>query len=240
MLDNTARLNVLSAILAIAWFYFIYSSIPLASNGDEKVKDGWRLIHAARKGSSDVSLYNKNFEGSPVLGVRGVCDVPLQFEVILGTFFDNSLSKQWVSDLHDIKVFDLKKNGDGVFLQRYRVAGGILVADREFLLERKIERRKGKQTLTVKYSSIKETDRRYNKYKVCKKCIRATSDETTWVFTKFGDSTIVDVTARIDPKGNLPPAVLNIIQKQWPKNSIKSLERLARKKNKVAQEFSMW
>ena len=172
------------------------------------------------------------------MSVRGVGIVDCPFSILMTTFFDISQSKKWVADLHSVEEHDYnKKTHDGTLLQRYRVAGGLVVKDREFLLRRKIKRNKRKGTITVSYESY-EDDKRFP---VCDGCVRSWSDLTQWVFTKMeGGRTKVDLQAVLDPKGSLSPILVNLHQKSWPKTSIMALKNVATKRNKDSGEFSKW
>ncbi|GMH46959.1 hypothetical protein TL16_g04253 [Triparma laevis f. inornata] len=161
----------------------------------------------------------------------------------MSTFFDISLSKKWVADLHSFSELKVDKSHNGILKQRYRVAGGLVVKDREFLLQRKVKKTK-KREIKVTYKSIN-----MKKQQVCKGCIRSITDDTTWVFTNLKDlngisiGTKIDLQASLNPGGSLSPMLVNLIQKGWPKKSIGSLVKLAEKRKmvtKIGREWDGW
>lgn len=185
-----------------------------------------------------MTLLKKSFPPSKTLGVRGVATVDVPFGSLLTTFFDTSLSLKWVSDLHSFEEHDVnRKTHNGILRQLYRVAGGVVVTDREFLLKRAVKKSKGRRLVTVRYTSFEDEER----FPVAPGAVRSWSDETVWRFTKVDERrTKIDVLARLDPRGSLSPLLVNFIQRTWPKTSISRLAKLAKKRNKDSGEFKDW
>ena len=91
--------------------------------------DGWKPSGA----SSGVALYTKPMPHlTNALGVRGTSTIRLPLPDLMTAFFDIKLSTQWVQDLHSVEEKSLnKRTMEGQLTQRYRVAGGFVVKDRE-------------------------------------------------------------------------------------------------------------
>ncbi|GMH65892.1 hypothetical protein TrST_g7990 [Triparma strigata] len=233
--------QLLCLFFVLIWGMMVWSDPPQTTSsslGSTELK-GWKNI--GRHG--DVTLYSKSVPDSSMLAVRGVAVVDTPLPLLMETFFDIGLSKQWVADLHTFQELKVDKSHNGLLKQRYRVAGGLVVKDREFLLSRKVKKTK-KNEVKVQYKSVED-----KKHPVCKGCIRSVTDDTTWVFTNLrgGDGssvgTRIDLQAYLDPKGSLSPMLVNLIQKGWPKKSINSLVKLAEKrksKTKIGKEWTGW
>ena len=149
-------LQLLCAGLLLVWALLVSSDPPariagagLAAGGGSSATadlEGWRYSAT----SSGVALYARSLPGSKMLGVRGVAELDgVGMPELMTTFFDISLSKKWVADLAEYEEYDVKKSHDGTLVQRYRVAGGMIVKDRQFVLRRKVK--KGKNWVKVVY-----------------------------------------------------------------------------------------
>ena len=168
--------------------------------------------------SSNVSL------STPVpkfLSVRGISTLDVSFPSVMSTFFDVPRSLEWVQDLKEVKETNYNKRTRAATLrQRYRVAGGVVVRDREFVLERTVKVDKRGRAVTVEYRSKGGREDK----DLCTGCVRAKTGLTRWVFKSLKDGrTGVDLEAEVDPGGNLGRVMVDLIQRKWPRNSILGL-----------------
>ena len=102
------------------------------------------------------------------------------------------------------------------------------ITDRDFVMNQTAKYNSETKEFTLQFKSVEAED-----MPVQKCCVRAMAYRTFWYLKNNSDGTtkvIVEVYA--DPKGSLPPWLINMIQKDWPYNTITGLLKFA-KNNKV-------
>lgn len=201
--------------------------------------DAWNVI----ENRGGVVTSSRTVEGSPLLGFRGEAharNVPIG--KVMKVFLDTELAPTWVKDLSAVEWTALQgKNRNlcpgghtcDLYFQHYNMPWP--VGDREFVLRRAIKVDKRGKAVSASYASV-EDDRYPEKDSV----VRAESTETSWSFTSDGDGgTHVVIEAVVDPKGTLPANVVNLLQRRWPKSTIRSLLAAAKKADEHV-DFAQW
>ena len=218
-------------VLLALFFLTIFASMvthDLTHPSSTSTPSGWSYIGS----SNGVELYNKAVfvNNKTLLGVKGTATVDVPIKSILSTFFDISRSTSWIQDLYSVTETNLNKRTlAGRLRQRYRVAGGLVVKDREFVIDRTVKISKRTRNVLVDYKSVPLGTS--EDLKICKNCVRARTPGTKWSFRRVESGTTeVEVEAVVDPGGGLPKVLVDLIQRKWPRNSIVRLAKEAKSK----------
>jgi len=150
-----------------------------------------------------------------------------------------SLRSAPAQDLTLVEEHEVRNNLDGVLLQRYSTPTLGLIADREFLVKRKVKKNNFLKTVIITYESFEDKKR----FPVCKGCVRANSKKTVWSFRSLPNGgTAIDLQAFVEPNGSLPPLLVNFIQKTWPSVTLSKLVSVSAKSNskKKHHQFLQW
>ena len=196
------------------------------------------LTDAVAKGWEDVGTYDdvkvsrKSVEGSPLLAFRGVTEVDLPLDIIIGTFTDPKQRRYWV-DRYKEHVTIKKTEVSETYWIHFKLPP--LVSNRDYVLKSDATIDKDKGTIEVKIKSVK-----HDKYPPdC--CVRAEVKGTYYKFTALSAKrTKLEVEVHTDPKGLLPNWLVNLIQKKWPSKTLSGLIKHARKVNASHPKTKEW
>lgn len=193
------------ALLALLLF-----ATTAASAGD------WTYI-----GKKDgVSTWTQEIEGTRLLGFRGEAVVDLAPATLLRTMLDAKNARDWVDLLSEHKVLETRGD-DEVIYQRYAMAWP--VADRDMVIKRSVRYLPETRTTAVYIESVQHPDA-----PEVAGVVRADVMRTWFAFTELDQGgTRVEVEAFTDPKGIVPQWLVNLVQKNWARNSINALAGLA-------------
>ena len=141
---------------------------------------------------------------------------------LVGAMLDPKQTTEWVDLLSEQRVVA----DDGVrqvIYQRYGMSWP--VADRDMVLERTVRTFPEKGLTTIHLRSVTHPDA-----PEVPGVVRAEVDKTYLAFQALpGGRTQVEVEAFTDPMGIVPTWLVNLVQKNWARNSITALAGVARK-----------
>ena len=110
------------------------------------------------------------------------------------------------------------------------------MSDRDYVLQLKAEARHKSREMIARIQSVEHPSKGLDN---C--CIRARAFGTFYRFLAQGKKTYLEVEVQTDPKGWIPTWLTNLIQKNWPKKTLKALIAAAQQENvKADPEFTAW
>ncbi len=196
----------------MAAFFLILPTNPLTAADWEFVKE--------KKG---VQVYKKEIAGSPLVGFKGamLMQAPITkvAEILLN---DDIESKRLWIDM--IQEFRFLENGHrhAVSYSSYDLPWPL--ADRDYVVQSDlaVDWQANELRLTLKSVEHPNAPKSVG--------VRAELTESQYVLQPRGDDkTFVTVEIVTDPKGMLPAWLVNIIQSDWPSNTLSQLEIQAKK-----------
>lgn len=154
---------------------------------------------------------------SKLMLFRGKGESPIHISLLTGVLLETGRGPEWV-DLQVISRVTEKRSAlTKEIYQRYDLPWPI--SDRDYTMVVDASFDESKKQVTVTFQSFDNADVPPD---AC--CVRATSERTFWRFTALPNGrTRVEVEVKTDPKGSLPAWLVNLIQKDWPYNSIVAL-----------------
>jgi len=196
------------------------SATPATNETDAEAPSGWELIGE----ESGFVTHRKAVEGSSVFAFRGetVVDVPLS--KILTVFLDSDRRKDWVDRFSSSE--DLESFGDFETVYWIRFGLPFPLTDRDYLLRVKADLDPNKRVFIANIKSVKSPKRGEMD---C--CIRAEAYRTYYRFESLPaqKKTKLEVEVHTDPKGMVPGWLVNMVQEDWPRETLLSLAREAGK-----------
>ena len=179
----------------------------------------WELI-----GEKDgISTYLRPVAGEPIQAARGVMTVDVPACQLISFYVDPKLATTWVDMLVEYKMVELEPRRSLVW-QRYDMPWP--VSDRDFLLDVSVTQPNPR---TIKVSLVSTTDPRFPPPAEDADIVRGRMSPSSWTFTRISDTTTkVDMVGHVDPSGNFPAWLVNLIQHNFPYNTLSSFVREAR------------
>lgn len=176
---------------------------------------GWETISTA----DAVEVARKTVEGSPLFAFRGEGVVAAPIAKVYATVVDNAHSHQWVDMLQPVATLKGAGTDDRVVYQHYDLPWP--VQDRDYVLRMRTSLDPAAKVATVQFGSTTDPARPDQD---C--CVRGEVVRTFWKLEALpGGQTKVTIEVQTDPKGSLPAAIVNMVQKDWPYNTVTGLRR---------------
>lgn len=182
------------------------------------VDDSWTLIGE----KNGVKSYKKSLPGTKFMGFAGDGVVDVDIAKVMQNALDLSRYTEYVDLLAEQQVLEVREH-DFTVWQHYDLSWP--VQDRDYALRGIVEPDAEKKSVTLVWKSI--TDARIP-VKDC--CVRAEITRTFFRFTALpGGKTRIECEIMTDPRGQIPAWMANMVQKNWPYNTIKGHEKQAKK-----------
>ena len=175
----------------------------------------WTVINI----TDGITVSQKTIPNSDLFAFRGEGVVDVHISKLQSVLFDEKRGDEWV-DLMDkaYPVTDWSEEKRTIY-QKYDLPWPI--QDRDYVMTQNRTLDSTKKTVTATYQSIETS---LKPQQEC--CIRAYAQRTYWKMESLPNGqTKVAVEVQTDPKGALPSWLINMIQKDWPYNSITSLSK---------------
>jgi hypothetical protein len=177
----------------------------------------WQLVDT----ENNFTLYNADFPNSDILAIKGETVLDYPMEKVFTVFYDIHRQKEWVNRLKHAEIVQMKS-----FANRVVYTQGELpwpADDRDFLMNNTCFYQKEKKQLNCDMASIEDPKFPANKDSVH---VRAIVLAGGFQLNDLGNNkTKIMVYIHGDPKGSIPTFIVNIIQSNWPKESISNLKK---------------
>jgi hypothetical protein len=169
--------------------------------------------------SDGVKVYRKDIPGSPFVGFKGVKVVPANIykvgEILLDE--DPVVKKRWIDRMTDFRMIERKSPTLGITYSAYDLPWPL--EDRDYVIESELVIDNANNQIVLKLKSVEHP-------KSPKTVgVRAVIMHSMYKLVPLPNGqTEVSVEILTDPKGDLPPWLVNLIQRGWPANTLVRLE----------------
>jgi hypothetical protein len=173
--------------------------------------------------SDGVTVYSKEMPGTDYLAFKGIVVVDAPIQKVLYVIVDNDHKKDWVKSLKTTTVLQKIDEYEAVVYQAYELPW--YVSDRDFVIRGKVTM--NHSTGIIYVSAKSEVHPKAPKtVGVRAELIRS---HFTLIPVANGSKTRVELETLGSPKGWIPDWLVNMIQKEWPVNSLSALRNQLKK-----------
>ena len=168
-----------------------------------------------------VDVMRQDIPGSPLFAFRGEAELDLPLGVLAAVLLDDTIGTEWV-DLMNLSE-EVRRTGPHAKILHQGYDLPWPVQDRDYALLEEANFDVSTKIFTLQFKSVIDAeipeDPGY---------IRAEAITTFWRLSALPSGNVkAEVEVFTDPKGTLPPWLVNLIQRTWPRNSIVGLYRRA-------------
>jgi short-subunit dehydrogenase len=202
----------------------LIAALPgLAFAGD----GGWERVRT----DDGIVVSRKEIAGSPFLAFRGEGDVDAPLEAVGDVLVDVPHEKDWIDNVVEARV--LRKVSDVEYILYSHLAMPGPVTDRDLVTDVTVSADKAKRSLTVHMRSVTDAAAPSTRY------VRADMKDSVFVLTSLDGGARTHVVAEVhcDPRGALPSFMVNLVQRSWGFNTIKSLRKQSAKGSAPSNEL---
>jgi hypothetical protein len=189
---------------------------------------GWELVGV----TDGVEVARQTVEGSPLFAFRGESVTDVHISVLSGLLLNDPLGPEWVDLMYLSYLVERQSPTLKIIRQGYDLPWP--VGDRDYILRQEAHYDASTKTFTLNFQSVPHSKEPAND---C--CIRAEATRTYWKLqTLENGHTHLMVEVITDPKGLLPAWLINLIQEDWPHNTINGLINRSKKGGFEADPFN--
>ncbi len=209
---NHRSARSLTSIALVALSLSLLSFVPRTTRAEGNA-GAWEQI----RNDAGIVVLRKEVPGSSLIAFRGegVIDAPV---LLVGSvLIDTARSKEWIDSLVESKV--LRKVSDGEYVTYTHIATPIVMKDRDFVTDTRLEIDPAKKTVAIHIHSVNDPAAPSTSY------VRGEIMNSSFVLTSIsgGKQTRIVTEIHCDPKGSVADWIVNLFQKSWPYNTIRSL-----------------
>jgi hypothetical protein len=174
--------------------------------------DGWKLTTTER----GIEVYRRTVPGSGIVAFKGIGTVDAPLWRVASILLDTRRAPEWADSLKESRV--VRRLSSNVYVEYNHLGMPLIVKDREFVSEVRIEVDSATHTFALSYKPTTEAVPPSARY------VRGEILSGRFEVVAL-DEGHVRLTAELqaDPKGLLPTWVVNLFQRNWP---ITTFERL--------------
>ncbi len=192
--------------------------------------DDWKEV----QDTDGVKVFSRSVPDRPIRSVKGtgIVDAPVAKVVLV--LLDDARAPEWVDSLAEARV--VRQIGPSEYIEYNHVSMPLVVSDREFVTRVSMSVDREKRTVVIR--SVPADDLEVKKKKEA--WVRGTLS-AVYVLESIdeGKRTRLTVEVDADPKGALPPFVVNFFQKDWSRDTIKGIRKQTKKADlKVPDGFA--
>jgi len=180
---------------------------------------GWEVIST----DNGIEVAKKTMPDSALFAFRGEGVVDVHLSVLAGLLLDDVKGPEWVDLMEESEPLQRDSEYSKIIYQAYGLPWPI--QDRDYVMRKQGTFDQDTKVFTLQFQSIETPLKGEDD---C--CVRATAHRTFWRLKALPDGkTNAEVEVFTDPKGLLPSWLINLIQKDWPRNTIEGLTARASK-----------
>lgn len=179
----------------------------------------WRLTTSEH----GVDVYRRTVAGSDVVAFKGVGTIDAPVWKVAAILLDTRRAPEWADSLKESRV--VRHVGPNAYVEYNRLGMPLIVHDREFVSDVRIEIDAVARTFALVYRPATETVPRSPR--LVRGEILAGRFEA--VAIEPGHRTRLTAELQADPKGLLPTWLVNMFQRSWPVTTFERLRAQAQK-----------
>ena len=167
-----------------------------------------------------VKVEKQDVPDSPLFAFRGEAELKVELGVMAAVLLNDAIGTEWV-DLMSVSE-EIRRESENVKLVHQGYDLPWPVQDRDYALWEEAHFDHENRVFTLRFKSVEDSA-----IPVAPGFIRAEAYTTFWRLSAIPNSDLIKVEVEVftDPKGTLPPWLVNLIQRTWPRNTIVGLYR---------------
>ena len=203
------RLMLLGAVA-----FMVSASQPAAS-----APAGWEVL----SNDDGIEVARKTMPNSSLFAFRGKAVLNVHVAILAETLINDAIGPEWVDLMYLSKMLKQEGRHSKIIRQGYDLPWPI--SDRDYVMRQVADFNADTKVVTLKFESIQ-----YAGMPVQDCCVRANAYRTYWRLEALpGGKTKAEVEVFTDPMGLLPSWLINLIQADWPSNTLTGLYTRATK-----------
>lgn len=196
---------------------FVFS-VAGASTPSQVSESTWEQI----SDDDGIIVHRKEVPGSDVVAFKGQTLINAPIGKVAEVLFDTSRKGEWVDRLVEAK--NIRTMNKGERIEYNQTAAPWPVSNRDFVFNAKVEIDRERNQVRVVLKSVVDpsTPEREG-------IVRGELSHSAYTLTSMdnGKKTAVVVEIHADPKGSVPKWLVNMIQKSWPRHTLKGIRAQA-------------
>jgi len=210
---------VLAALLALGGTVHAAEISPLPSAESA----GWKPLSQ----DDGIVAFEKNLPGSDIVALRGEGIVAAPIENVASVIYDTPHAHEWVADLEEARILHWINPFE--YVEYDHIGTPFVMKDRDFVSHAVIDYDPAKRTFRYTFDAMDDPQAPKTGH------VRGELHDTQFflVPTADGKGTWVLGEAHADPKGSVPKWIVNLFQKGWPIDTIKSLRKQVLKRGQT-------
>lgn len=167
-----------------------------------------------------IEVLRRDVEGSPIVAFKGVMVMEAPLDKLLWVLVDNEHKTEWVDMCSESRVLERVNVHEFVIYQRFSLPW--YLTDRDYVYRgRAVREADGAVRLLL--SSVEHADAPETVG------IRGQLVASCYLLTPLGPNrTRVEVEIQTDPCGMVPDWLVNIVQKEWPRKTLRGISQQVR------------
>jgi hypothetical protein len=177
--------------------------------------DGWEHIRT----DDGILVSKREVAGSSFVAFRGEGDVNAKVLSVASVLVDVAHEQEWMDSVVEARV--LRKISDTEYIMYSHVGTPPTMSDRDFVTDVTLAVEPAAQSITVRMRSVDDPLAPKTSY------VRGLLTGSVFALTPTSDGKGTHVVAEIhcDPKGSIASWIVNLFQRGWGYNTIKSLRK---------------
>jgi hypothetical protein len=183
------------------------------------IADDWKEV----QDTDGVKVYSRALPDRAIRSVKGtgIVDAPVMKVALV--LLDDDRAPEWVDSLAEARV--VRRVGPGEYIEYNHVKMPFIVSDREFVTNVTMSVDREKRVVVMRSVPAAESE--------VKKTPAWVRGELSALYVlesiDEGKRTRLTVEVDADPRGALPPFIVNFFQKDWSRDTIKGIRSQAKK-----------
>ncbi len=205
----------LMASICIISFCFSFTISAEAISVSTKHK--WSLA----KEVDGIKIFEADVKGADVVAFRGETILNFPIERVVSSLADMERKEEWMHDLKEVRTLEILN--PRVRIEYYHSGTPWPLSDRDFIYKAEFKYFPKAETFVL---NLQNTE--HKAMPLRKGVVRGKIIESNYFISKTDKPGVTKMAVEIlvDPMGSVPKWLVNIFQKDWPRNTLTSLKRL--------------
>lgn len=168
-----------------------------------------------------IKIFEADVKGADVVAFRGETTLNFPIERVVSSLADMDRKKEWMHDLKEVRTLEII--GPRVRIEYYHSGTPWPLSDRDFIYKAEFKYFPKVETFVLNLENTQ-----HSSMPPIEGVVRGKIIESNYYISKTGKPGVTKVAVEIlvDPMGSVPKWLVNIFQKDWPRNTLTSLKRL--------------
>jgi len=198
-------------------FIFFFCFTNQAWSISTKTKYKWTMV----KKVDGIQIFEADVKGQDVVAFRGETTLNFPIERVVSSLADMERKEEWMHDLKEVKTLQIIN--PRVRIEYYHSGTPWPLSDRDFIYRAEFKYFPNVETfvLNLKNSEHEAMPKRSG-------IVRGKIIESNYYISKTKNAGVTKMAVEIlvDPMGSVPKWLVNIFQKDWPRNTLTNLKKL--------------